>query len=100
VPLKFNWTTSDGIVVDSATVSPALSVYVGNCAADGASATLIVPDDAGQSDGWRYDVDTRTWIFGWNTRPLATGCYWIQITTSDAAFPAPTGVFPIVLRDR
>lgn len=100
VPLKFTFVDADGAPIDSAAASPAVSVYQGACADDAGAAEPIAVEDAGQSGGWRYDADARTWIFGWSTKPLAAGCYWIQLTMGAPGYPAPAGMFPVVLRDR
>jgi hypothetical protein len=59
----------------------------------------ITADEAGHSGGWRYDAESRTWTFGWSTRPLAPGCYRIQVTTPGPEYPSPS-VFPVALWDR
>lgn len=97
VPLKFNWTNGEGLVIDSATASPSVTIYPGTCSAE-PTTTPIAADDAGQSDGFRYDAATNTWVFSWNTKPLAEGCYWIQINSGTVAYPAPGATFPIALR--
>lgn len=100
VPLKFNWVDAAGRVIDSGAASPAISIYRDSCSDQPAMSEPIAADDAGQSDGWRYDAAASTWIFGWSTKPLTAGCYWIQVTTATRAYPAPTGLFPVALRDK
>lgn len=97
VPLKFNWVDPSGAAVDSATAAPSVTIYGGGCSGE-PTTTPITPDDAGHSDGFRYDIATKTWVFGWNTKALAEGCYWIQIATGNAAYRSPTAMFPVGLR--
>jgi sugar lactone lactonase YvrE len=99
VPLKFNWVDASGQVIDSAAASPEVAIHRGTCA-DQPSASPLPAEDAGQSRGWRYDTGSRTWIFGWSTRSLSAGCYWIEITTGAGALPPPDSMFPIALRER
>jgi hypothetical protein len=100
IPLKFNWLDAAGTVLDSASASPALSVYAGSCAGESAPGEPIAVDDAGGSDGWRYDAAARTWIFGWSTKAVPAGCYWIEVTSGTAAYPGPGSLFPLALRDK
>ncbi|HTG94433.1 MAG TPA: PxKF domain-containing protein, partial [Pyrinomonadaceae bacterium] len=100
VPLKFNWINTAGVIVDSAAANPSVAVFPTSCATQTPSTTPITAEDAGNSGGLRYDSSTQTWIFNWTTRPLAAGCYSVRVTTSNAAFAAPTTNFPIALRDR
>ena len=97
VPLKFNWVDAASVVIDSATASPSVTIYPGACSSQPAT-TPIAADDAGQSDGFRYDAATSTWVFAWSTKALTEGCYWIQINSGSAAYPPPAGRFPIALR--
>lgn len=97
IPLKFNWTDADGNVIDSASAAPNVTIYPGPCSA-APTGTPIAADDAGNSGEFRYDTVTSTWVFGWSTRPVAEGCYWIRITSGTLAFPPPPQPFPVVLR--
>jgi hypothetical protein len=50
-------------------------------------------DDAGHS-GYQYDAATRTWQFNWKTTGVASGCYYIQVTSPQAQ---ASPLFPIQL---
>jgi sugar lactone lactonase YvrE len=97
VPLKFNWVNASGQTIDSANAAPQIAIHPGTCSGL-PSVSSIPAEDAGQSRGWRYDSTSGTWIFGWNTRSLSAGCYWIQITPGASGWPAPAAMFPVALR--
>jgi hypothetical protein len=100
VPLKFNWVNTAGLIVDSAAANPSVAVFPTSCLTQTPSTTPITAEDAGNSGGLRYDANTQTWTFNWSTKPLAAGCFVVRVTTSNAAYAAPTNSFPIALRDR
>jgi hypothetical protein len=75
IPLTFAWTDATGAFVDSAAAAPSVSIDPLSCASLAPSSEPITPDDAGDSNGLRYDAEARTWIYNWSTRPLAAGCY-------------------------
>jgi hypothetical protein len=99
VPLKFNWVNAAGAVIESASANPGIAIRGGTCS-DEPSTAALPAEDAGSSQGWRYDAASRTWIFGWSTRPLAAGCYWIEITSGTSALPSAPNRFPVALRER
>jgi hypothetical protein len=96
VPVKFNWVDATGNVLDSATANPMILVLTANCEAQPGTTTAVTVDDPGES-GWHYDAETRTWGFGWNTRKLGAGCYWLRMLTGAPEFQAPQQLFPIAL---
>ena len=100
VPLKFSWVDSAGILSDSAAADPAVAIYAASCDTQATATDPITAEDAGESGGLRYDASTMTWIFNWSTKPLTAGCYAVRVTTSNASYAAPTGTFPLALRDR
>jgi hypothetical protein len=93
IPLRWQYTASDGSVVDSSAAAPTVTIHGPmDCGeADGGEVVDVSsPSDA----GYRYNAVTRTWLFVWKTRGLADGCYSIQVT-SPLAQPSP--LFPIRL---
>ena len=97
MPVKFNLVEAAGVAVDSAAANPAISIVAGSCKAQPIEPVALSAEDAGES-GWHYDPETRTWGFGWSTKKLRAGCYWIRLTTGEPEFPAPEEMFPIALR--
>ena len=100
IPLKFAWLDATGARVDSADAAPAVTIYPLNCASLAPSTEPITPDDAGGSGGLRYDAETQTWIFNWNTKPLAAGCFAITVTSGSPEYGAPSSSFPVALRNK
>src|SRR4030095_12488338 len=101
VPIKFNWRGASGGVGGGSPANPAGMVYpAASCAAAPPVDTdsVIVPSSSG-SAGLHYDAPAKTWIFNWDTKGLPNAtCYWIQVTTTNVAFPAPTSLSPIALK--
>ena len=92
IPLKWQYTDSDGNVVDSADANPTVGfVYMG---AGGGTGTLEEEDAPGAS-GLRYDDLTMTWQFNWQTKGRLVGTYEITITSGQAE---SSDIFPIALR--
>ena len=70
IPLKWQYTDFDGNVVDSVDATPKVKYqFAGGGSGDG---ELVDTDDPGSS-GLRYDSDTKTWQFNWQTKGLNTG---------------------------
>ena len=87
IPLKWQYTDATGNVVDSSQANPSIGIST-----EGAS---IEVNDAGKS-GLRYDSDTMTWVFNWQTKGLTAGIYSIRIISGQTG--QTNGPFPIQLR--
>ena len=95
IPLKWQYTDTNGNVVNSSTANP--QVYIAGpypCGA-GDAAIDVLALSAGAS-GYQYDPTTNTWQFNWKTTGLSSGCYNINIKS--VLTNQTNGPFPIQLR--
>jgi hypothetical protein len=93
IPLNWQYTAVTGAVADSPGAAPTVTVHgpvaCGNTEG-GAPVDVSSPGDS----GYRYDPTIQTWQFNWKARGVPSGCYYIQVTSSQAQ-PSPR--FPIRL---
>ena len=79
IPLKWQYTDFDGNVVDSVDAYPVVEYQFAGMVTGGGD--LELTEDPGLS-GLRYNIDTKTWQFNWQTKGLkdGAGTYKIWIT--------------------
>ena len=80
IPLKWQYTDSFGTPVDSSAANPSVEIKsVEEPNGEPIEGALIEVDDPGSS-GLRYDSDTKTWHFNWQTKDCGeAGLYYIWI---------------------
>jgi subtilisin family serine protease len=79
IPLKWQYTNVNGVVVPSPNAAPTVDILTASCSGlDGTQD--VVAEDAGAS-GYQYDATTNTWQFNWKTTGLAAGCYNIRVNS-------------------
>jgi hypothetical protein len=93
IPLKWQYTGADGSVVGSADADPTVSVQGPVPCGETTDGEVLDVSAAGDS-GYQYDGDTLMWQFNWQTGGVASGCYYIQVTSAQAQ---PSPLFPIQL---
>ena len=94
IPLKWQYTDSDGNVVDSANANPVIEcIFKG----DGNGSGTLEEEDAPGASGLHYDSSTFTWIFNWQTKDELVGLYEITITSGQAESES-SSAFPIELK--
>ncbi len=93
VPLRWQYTDVLGNAVDSAVACPVIDISLVNT--DTTEGNPIIVNDPGSS-GLRYDSDTMTWQFNWQTRGQTAGIYSIQIESGETG--QINGPFPIQLK--
>jgi len=79
IPLKWQYTDSFGVEVESSAADPSVKVMFKDTTEEFPEETIIV-EDTGES-GYRYHSDTKTWQFNWQTKGCASGRYEIWITS-------------------
>ena len=95
IPIKWQYTDSSGEVFDSIDANPEVKCqFAGGGNGDG---DLISPVDPGSS-GLRYNSDTRTWQFNWQTKGLITGIGKYNIWIASKLTGQVNGPFLIELR--
>jgi hypothetical protein len=93
IPLKWQYTGTDGAVTDSAGATPTVTIYGPVSCGDPAGGERR-DISAAADGGYRYDPEPGTWQFDWSTRGLPSGCYFIQVTSPQAQ---PSPLLPIRL---
>jgi hypothetical protein len=93
VPLKSQYTDVNGNVTDSSGANPTVNIYGPVSCGDTTGGTVLDVNAAGSS-GYQYHAGSQTWQFNWSTAGLASGCYYIQVTSPQAQ---PSPLFPIRL---
>jgi hypothetical protein len=78
IPLKWQY-MCNGSPVDSYAANP--DIMVSGPSSCGGSGDDPTPEDAGGS-GLRYDSAEKMWIFNWQTKGLAPGCYTVTIVSN------------------
>jgi hypothetical protein len=92
MPLKWQYTDSSGMVVNSAAANPVV-VINGPYACGGVDgAGTIIVNDAGNS-GYQYDPGSNSWQFNWQIKGSVAGCYDIYVKSQQSG--QTTGPFPI-----
>ena len=94
IPLKWQYTDFDGLLVDSLEADPRVRIVL-----DGVLPPMTDdPIDVGDpgNSGLRYDALAMTWQFNWQTKGFAAGAYDIWITSVQTG--QINGPFPILLR--
>ena len=95
IPLKWQYTDSSGEVFDSIDANPKVKCqFAGGGNGDG---DLISPEDPGSS-GLRYNSETKTWQFNWQTKGLITGIGEYNIWIASNLTGQVNGPFLIELR--
>ena len=94
IPLKWQYTDYSGDEVDSSAAEPSVKVLFKGTIGAPVEEPIEV-DDPGAS-GYRYDIDTKTWQFNWQTKGLEAGNYEIRITSDQTG--QVNGPFLIDLR--
>ncbi|MBU5636528.1 HYR domain-containing protein [Geomonas sp. Red69] len=92
IPLKWQFTNSNGAVLASAGAQPNVTIYHVSDSADTDAAITL--DDAGAS-GLQYDSLTNTWQFNWKTTGLPAGIYNVYIQSDLTG--QKSGPFPVKL---
>ena len=95
IPLKWQYTDFAGTVVESSAADPSVEIKPVEFNGAPVEGTPIEVDDPGSS-GLRYDHDTKTWHFNWQTKELEDGRYHIWITSGQTL--QVNGPFLIELR--
>ena len=93
IPLKWQYTDEEGVVVGSPDADPTLTVQ-GPFPCGEETSGEVIDVSASGSSGYQYDGATATWQFNWSTHGIPSGCYAIQVTSAHAQ---PSPVFPIQL---
>jgi len=95
IPLKWQYTDAAGNVVPSPDANP--SVNIAFVSPQSSSETAIAVTDPGYS-GLRYEADTWTWHYNWQTKGLTNGAGTYRIRISCAQTGQVDGYFPILLK--
>jgi len=96
IPLKWQYTDYSGTVIDSSAANPSIEIKPWVLSDTLSSyGDPITPNDPGSS-GLRYDSETMTWQFNWQTKGLTAGIYGIWVTSGQTG--QTDGPFEIQLR--
>jgi len=94
IPLRWQYATTQGAVVDSAGAMPLVNLWGPVACGATSGGEIVEVNDAGNS-GYQYDPLTLTWQFNFKTTGMPVGCYDVQVTSP--TLPA-SPLFPLQLR--
>ncbi len=94
IPLKWQYTDANGVILNSAAANPAPSIYTAACGNFVGQAQTV--DDTAGNSGLRYDTLANMWIFTWQTPKWPNTCYNIYIKSNQSG--QTDGPFPLQLK--